>query len=112
MRGPRLDISAIARRAELPRGLISHDGCELQDVRELIVSALELLSKYSLRVECDYLREENKRLRARLDRKDSIAANRVVSLHKEKTSQVATPKNRWSAKDVRTAVRIVPMSEL
>ena len=112
MSGPRLDISAIARHAALSRSLVSHEGCELPAARELLLDALKLLSEYSLQVECDYLREEVKRLKARLDRQDSILANRVVALHKAKTRVEPTPTNRYSAEDVLKAVRIVPMDEL
>jgi hypothetical protein len=110
--GPRLNIEAIARHAELPRGLISHEGCELQRVRELVIDALRLLSDFSLRVECDYLKEENKRLQARLDRYDSGAANRVVSLFREQAKEGEKPKKRATAKDVRKAVIVLPMSKL
>lgn len=112
MSGPRLNIEAIARRAELPRGLISHERCELPRVRELVLDVLELLSHYSLQVECDYLKEENKRLEARLNEKDSVRANRVVLLFKEQGKEGEKPKARATAKAVREAVRVVPMSEL
>lgn len=112
MRGPRLDISAIARHAECSRNLVSHEGCELPGARELILDALKLLSEYSLQVECDYLKEEIKRLKVRLDRQDSILANRVVAFNKAKTKVEPTPKNRYNAEQVRKSVRIVPMEEL
>lgn len=112
LKGPRLDISAVARQAKLSRSLVSHEGCELSGARELILDVLRLLSEYSLQVQCDYLIEEVKRLRARLDRQDSILANRVVAFHKAKTKVEPTPKNRYSAADVRNSVVIVPMDEL
>lgn len=112
LRGPRLDISAVAREAKLSRSLVSHEGCELPGARELILDVLRLLSEYSLQVQCDYLTEEVKRLRARLDRQDSILANRVVEFHKAKTKVEPTPKNRYSAADVRNAAVIVPMDKL
>lgn len=112
MSGPRLNIEAIARHADLPRGLISHEGCELPRVRELVIDALRLLSNFSLQVECDYLNEENRRLRARLDRYDSAAANRVVSFFREQAKEGEKPKKRATAKAVREAVRVLPMSEL
>lgn len=112
MSGPRLNIEAIARRAELPRGLISHERCELPRVRELVLDVLEQLSHHSLQVECDYLKEENKRLEARLNEKDSRRANRVVLLFKEREMEGEKPKARANAKAVREAVRVVPMSEL
>lgn len=112
LKGPRLDVSAVARQAKISRTLVSHEGCELSSARELILDVLKLLSQYSLQVECDYLREEVKRLKVRLDRQDSILANRVVAFHKAKTKVEPTPKKRYSAADVRNAVEIVPMNEL
>ena len=112
MSGPRLNIAAIARHAGLPRGLISNEACELPRVRELVSDALKLLSNFSLQVECDYLKEENKRLQARLDRYDSGAANRVVSLFREQAKEAEKPKKRATAKAVREAVIVLPMSEL
>lgn len=112
LNGPRLDISAVARQAKISRALVSHDGCELSSARELILDVLKLMSEFSLQVQCDYLREEVKRLKVRLDRQDSILANRVVAFHKAKTKVEPTPKKRYSAADVRNAVGIVPMNEL
>ena len=112
LRGPRLDISAIARHAECSRSLVSHDGCELPSARELILDALRLLSEYSLQVQCDYLKEEIKHLKVRLDRQDSSLANRVVAFRKAKTNVEPTPKNRYTSEQVRKAVQIVPMGEL
>lgn len=110
--GPRLDIASISRQAGLSRNLISYEGCELQASRELILSVLKLLSQHSLQIECDYLREEVKRLQARLDRHDSILANRVVALHSAKGKLERTPSNKYSGADVRKSVSIVPMEEL
>lgn len=112
MSGPRLNIEAIARRADLPRGLISHEGCELPRVRELVIETLRVLSAYSLQVQCDHLREEVKRLQARLDRYDSGAANQVVLLFKEQAKDGERLRMRATAKEVREAVRVVPMSDL
>ena len=112
MCGPRLDVAAVARHAGLPRGLISHEGCKLHGARDLVVDTLGLLSEHNLQVECDYLTEENKRLKARLDRHDSAAANRVVLLHKQRSSEGVTPEKRSTPEEVRKAVRLVPMTEL
>jgi len=112
MRGPRLDISAIARHAECSRNLVSHEGCELPGARELILGALKLLSEYSLQVECDYLKEEIKRLKVRLDRQDSILANRVVEFRKAKTKVEPTLKGQYNTEQVLKSVQIVSMKEL
>jgi uncharacterized small protein (DUF1192 family) len=113
MVGPRMNLTAIAVRAKLKVKLISHEGCKLPHVRELLVDALEVLSQHSLQVQCDFLSEEVKRLRARIDRKDSAAANRVVMLHKQRTAAQPTPAGTYSAQDVRDATRLVlPMDQL
>lgn len=110
--GPSLNLSVIARNSGLRLKLISHEGCELPGARELLVNAMERLSEHSLQVERDYLKEEVKRLRARLDRKDSTSANRVVLLHKKKTEIEPTPANLYTPEDIRNAAQVVPMDEL
>jgi hypothetical protein len=110
--GPRMNIEAIARNAELSRRLISHDGCKLQRARDLVVEVLGLLKDISLQFECDFLREENKRLQDRLDKYDSAAANNVVALHRKKKRDEATPQESWSTDDVLAAVKVKSMSEL
>ena len=107
--GPRLNIASIARRAALPRGLVSHEESELPRVRELVLAVLEKLSAYSLQIQCDFLKEENERLRARLDRYDSMAANRVVMLHKKLNAVQPTPPDKYTAEDVLAAAAIIPM---
>lgn len=113
LEGPRMNLKAIATRADLPLKLISYEGCKLQATRELLMNALKLLSQYSLQVECDYLKEENRRLQARLERADSAAANRVVLLYKQKSTATPTPASVYSAQEVRDATRVVvPMDKL
>lgn len=110
--GPRMNIEAIARKAELSRNLISYEGCKLQRARELVLEVLGLLKDYSLQIECDFLREVNKRLQTRVDKYDSAAANKVVALHRKKKRDEATPQETWSTDEVLSSVRVKPMSEL
>jgi hypothetical protein len=111
--GPRMNIEAVARKADLSsRNLISYEGCKLQRARDLVLEVLKLLKDYSLQIECDFLREENKRLLVRLDRQDSILANRVVALHRKKKREEATPQQTWSTDEVLASVKVKPMSEL
>lgn len=113
MTGPRVNIDAVARKAELPsRNLISYEGCRLQRARDLVLEVLWFLKDYSLQIECDFLREENKRLQERLDRYDSAAANKVVALHRKKKRDAATPQESWSTDDVLASVRVMSMTEL
>ncbi|TFZ08927.1 hypothetical protein [Ramlibacter humi] len=110
--GPTLNLTVIAHHAGLKLKLVSHEGCALPAARELLLAAMERLSEYSLQVKCDFLDQEVKRLRARLDRYDSIYANRVVQLHKKKTQIEPTPANKYTPDDVRMAAQVLPMDEL
>jgi DNA-directed RNA polymerase beta' subunit len=112
MSGPKLNVKAVAMKAGVSRELVSHEGCDLPGARNLILQVLRLLSEYSYEVECEFLRQEVNHLRARVDRQDSILANRVVALHKDKTKIEPTPKGKYSASDVRRAAQIVPMKDL
>ena len=113
LNGPRMEITSVARNAGLSsRNLISYEGCALQRARDLVIEVLGLLKEYSLQIECDFLREENKRLQARLDKQDSILANRVVALHRKNKREAATPEQTWSPEEVLKSVRVKPMSEL
>lgn len=110
--GPSLSLASIARHAGLSRNLISHEKCELPGARELLVNVLERLSKHSLQVRCEYLEAEVERLKARLQRQDSIVANRVVLAHKRETAIEPTPPDKYSAKDVLNAAEVIPMHKI
>lgn len=111
--GPRICVDAVARKAKLStRNLISYDGCKLQRARDLVLEVLRLLKDYSLRIECDFLRLENDRLQARLDKYDSASANRVVALHRKQKRDEATSQEVWSTDDVLASVKVISMSEL
>lgn len=112
LNGPRINIVSIAKSAKLPRGLISHDSCQLPLTRTLILSVIGKISELSLRAECDFLREENRRLQARLDRFDSQEANKVVAFQRSTAREKVTPRKVWSHNDVRRAANILPISEL
>lgn len=110
--GPSLNLASIARHARLPLKLVSFKDCALPGARKLLLDAMERLSEFSLQVERDYLREEVKRLKARVDSQDSILANRVVLLHKKKTEIEPTSPTRYTAEDVLNAAQIRPMDEI
>ncbi len=110
--GPVLNLTAIARQANLPVKLISYEGCSLPGARALLLSVMEKLSTFSLQIERDFLKQEVDRLKARLDRYDSIHANRVVMLFKQKTQSEPTPADRYTAADVRIAAQVIPMDEI
>jgi hypothetical protein len=111
--GPRINIDAVARKAKLStRNLISYEGCKLQRARDLVLKVQGLLKDYSLQIECDYLRQENDRLQARLKKYDSASANRVVALHRKQKRDEATSQETWSTEEVLASVNVKPMSEL
>ena len=113
VKGPRINIEAVARKAKLStRNLISYEGCKLQSARDLVLEVQRLLKDYSLQIECDFLRHENDRLQARLDKYDSASANRVVALHRKQKRDEATSQETWSTEDVLASVNVKPMSEL
>lgn len=111
--GPRIDIRSVARKAELSsRNLISYEGCKLQRARELVLTVLGLLKECSLQIKCDFLQLENDHLQARLNKHDSIVANRVVALHRKKKTDEATSQEAWDTDDVLASVKFKSMSEV
>lgn len=110
--GPRISIADVARRTDIPRNAIGQDGCRLQRARNLILEVIESLKDYSLKYECDYLRAENDRLRARIDIKDSENAGAAVREFKEQKEGAPTSDARWTAAQVRAAAKIASLRRL
>lgn len=107
--GPRIDIASVARGATVSRKLISHDGCKLPECRSLILEVMNALSNANMRAELDTLKEENKRLRHRIDVMDSENANGLMPLWTNRKEGVEADGRRAksSPNELRTALRIV-----
>lgn len=107
--GPRIDIASIARGAGVARKFISHERCELPDCRSLILQVMNSLSSANIRAELDSLKEENKRLKRRIDIMDSENANSLMPLWKNKKEGVESAGRRASSspEELRASLRIV-----
>ena len=110
--GPRISIADVARRTDIPRNAIGKDGCRLQRARNLILDVIENLKDYSLQYECDYLRAENDRLRARIDIEDSENAGAAVRKFKEQKEGPPSSDARWTGAQVRAAAKVASLRRL